>query len=379
MPVQVFTDYDGRRVLLRNLGPAGPGLIPGGTVGQIYVKASNADYDGAWANSPSGTGAAVGPASSVNGNFVLFDGTTGKLLKDSTFAVSYFATKSYADSKLAIDGVKVLSDVNYSFADKAKVDSLSTGGFRGSYATEIEIDDIVDPLNGDRAYLEVLGEDVVEYLYDSVNALWFPQSLNPLAMTGQEIANVLFETVDAAAWDKENCQVYTSAEKEALALLAGGGSGFQPVDATLTALAGLTTLADKIPYFTGVDAVTTTDFTASGRNLVGAVSVVDQRTVLGVGTTDTPQFNGIKITSGVNAKAGNLTLVAGTVTIANSGITSTDIILLSRKTVGGTVGQGGYIYTLNPGVGFTVTSVGLTGTLVNTDTSVISYEIITIV
>lgn len=379
MPVQVYTDYDGRRVLVRNLGPAGPGLIPGGTTGQIYVKASGADYDGAWANPPAGTGAAVGPASAIDGNIVVFDGITGKLLKDSTRSLSYFATKSYADSKVDIDGVKVLSDVNYSFADKAKVDSLSTGGFRGSYATEIEIDDIVDPLNGDRAYLEVLGEDVVEYLYDSVNTLWFPQALDPTAMTGAEIANVLFETVDAAAWAKENCQVYTTAEKEALALLAGGGAGYQPLNATLTSLSGLTTLADRIPYFSGVANFTTTDFTLVGRNLVGAVSVVDQQTILGVGTTNTPQFNGIKVTSGINAKAGNLTLVAGTATVANSGITSTDIIIFTKKTTGGTVGQGGYDYTLTPGVGFTVTSVGLTGTLVNTDTSVISYQIITIV
>lgn len=43
----------------------------------------------------------------------------------------------------------------------------------------------------------------------------------------------------------------------------------QPLDATLTALAGLTTAANKLPYATGEDAFDICDFTDLGRSLIG--------------------------------------------------------------------------------------------------------------
>lgn len=49
----------------------------------------------------------------------------------------------------------------------------------------------------------------------------------------------------------------------------GGGAGSsQPLDATLTALAGVSTAADKVPYFTGVDTASVTDLTSFGRSVL---------------------------------------------------------------------------------------------------------------
>ena len=54
----------------------------------------------------------------------------------------------------------------------------------------------------------------------------------------------------------------------------------QPIDATLTALAGLATGADKLAYSTGVDTFAQANLTLAGRNLIDDSSAVVQRTTL---------------------------------------------------------------------------------------------------
>lgn len=68
---------------------------------------------------------------------------------------------------------------------------------------------------------------------------------------------------------------------------SGGGwtwqpNGAQPLDATLTAIAALSTSADDFIYATGSDTFTTATITSFGRTLVANASAADARTDLGL-------------------------------------------------------------------------------------------------
>lgn len=56
----------------------------------------------------------------------------------------------------------------------------------------------------------------------------------------------------------------------------------QPTDATLTALAGLSTSANQLPYFTGTDAASVTPLSASGRAVISGATMEEIRNTLDV-------------------------------------------------------------------------------------------------
>lgn len=61
------------------------------------------------------------------------------------------------------------------------------------------------------------------------------------------------------------------------------GKDYQALDATLTALAGLETGANKLPYFTGTDKAAQTDLTQVGRDIIGKNTIADILTYLQLG------------------------------------------------------------------------------------------------
>lgn len=62
------------------------------------------------------------------------------------------------------------------------------------------------------------------------------------------------------------------------------GKDFQALDATLSALAGLATGANKLPYFTGNDTAAQTNLTSVGRDIIGKNTIADILTYLGLRT-----------------------------------------------------------------------------------------------
>lgn len=234
---EIYSDDNGQRLVYRHAGPPGRGLPPGGTTGQIYVKASNDDFDGEWANAPDGTGAAVGPSSSLNATVVLFDGTTGKLLKDSTRTINYFAARAYVDTTFVPkSGSKVLTDINFSSADKNKLDSLSvSGAFFGVFADEDALNASSDvKLPG--AYAFVLDPAPTLYFWDADGELWVTTAFG--GMSGEEVAAALFNSTDSATYGQSTCRIFTTALKtmleshDSILNLAGFGSSVSYVEKT---------------------------------------------------------------------------------------------------------------------------------------------------
>lgn len=117
---------------------------------------------------------------------------------------------------------------------------------------------------------------------------------------------------------------------------------------------------------------TTSSFPSIKRNGTGVdIRLADDTAYapLTTGNLTTGVAATISIVSGTNQRAGNLTLVGGTLTVGNTTVTANTIVMLTRKTSGGTIGTA-ITYTISAGASFTVTSDNVL------DTSTFSYLLI---
>lgn len=205
----LYSDDNGNRVILRHRGPAGPGVPAGGTTGQIYRKASEADYDGEWAAPPTVANAVLFTGTApLDGEITLFSGVTGKVIKASGMTLADIAATF--SSKVDKDGTKVLSDVNFSAANAAKLAALDPEHFLGAFTTSGALN-AAHPTasSGDYATIEAAGKVLAFYSWDSVGGVWTRIGA-PYVLAGSAVANVLFTV--PGTWTAGDCHVYTAAE-----------------------------------------------------------------------------------------------------------------------------------------------------------------------
>jgi hypothetical protein len=95
--------------------------------------------------------------------------------------------------------------------------------------------------------------------------------------------------------------------------------GKQDANALLTAIAGLApTVADRMIYTTGVNAVNTTTLTSFARGLLDDADAATARGTLGLGSGDTPTFAGVTLLNGSNSATLEM-LSGGGVQLTNVG------------------------------------------------------------
>lgn len=267
-------------------GAAGQGVPTGGTAGQVLAKIDGTNYNTEWVDQTGGGGGAPTDASyltlGTNGtlsdervltagdNVTLTDAGAGSTLTvavpsmpwaDVTGAPTTLAGYGISDAQPLdsdLTAIAALTTTSFGRALLALADAaaLRTAGGLGTAATADT------GTTGGQVLTRTGADGLYQPLDSDLTAI--------AALTTTSYGRSLLEAANAAA----------------LRTLAGVviGTDVQAQDAELSALAGLTSAADKGIQFTGAGTAATFDLTAAGKALLDDADAAAQRTTLGLGT-----------------------------------------------------------------------------------------------
>jgi len=177
--------------------------------------------------------------------------------------------------------------------------AVTTGSWSGSTIAVANGGTGATTVLGAQQALEVEpGVDVQEYSakLQSIVDLSGSFSSGVVQLVGYSAANTA-EFVSTTTFSRSLLDDASSSDARTTMGLAIG-SDVQAYSANLSALAGLTSAADKLPYFTGSGTAAVADFSSFGRSLVDDADAAAARSTLALGSIATQAADNVSITGG---------------------------------------------------------------------------------
>lgn len=272
--------YDG----IRSVAPESWISIIGSQIGGSVIELP--DITGKQRYAISFSSAVTDPRFRIIGNN-LQGNTTGRLLDESTDSESTRGNKKVKGNVGVPDWVdsEVIHGV-FSLALSASTNNWTFSGIdacrwaRVAPDANYNLTGIVAPTDGNRRMLvsNTSSSFTITLKHETTstaaNRFSLPGSVD-LALAPGSTVGVVYD-VASTRWRVEHVPVAIS-------------------DPELLAIAGLTSAADKLPYFTGSGTAALADFTSFARTLVDDASASAAAATLGLGTGNSPQFTAVNI------------------------------------------------------------------------------------